>query len=175
MTDSTRARTYAQALHQNVVEATVRQLRSVQAGLRSNPDVRQVLGDPTVEFRDKARRVLDFLPSGASSDVQKFVQYLLNEGALDDLDQIIVELDQLGTGGPRVLEGSVTSAVPLTDQEQAALREKLTAEAGASLDLTFHVDPEIMGGLIVQVGDRVVDASVATRFRHLKDSITKAL
>ena len=175
MTDSTRARTYAQALHQNVVETAAQQLRSVQKGLRANPEVRQVLGDPTVEFRDKARRVLDFLPPGASPDVQKFLQYLLNEGVLDDLDQVIVELEQMGTGGPRVLEGNVTSAVPLTEQEQAALRQKLTAEAGTQLDLTFQVDPDIMGGLVVRVGDRVVDASVATRFRQLKDSITKAL
>ncbi len=175
MTDSNRARTYAQALHQNVVESTVNQLASVQKGLRANPAIRQVLGDPTVEFREKARRVMDFLPAGASPDVQKFLQFLLNDGALDDLDQIVIELGQLASGGPRVLEGSVTSAMPLAPQEQEALRRKLVQEAGADIDLTFQVDPELIGGLVVRVGDRVVDASVATRLRQLKDSITKAL
>ena len=52
---------------------------------------------------------------------------------------------------------------------------KLTREAGSELELSFNVDPELIGGVIVRVGDRVVDASVAARLRQLRESIMKAL
>jgi F-type H+-transporting ATPase subunit delta len=175
VTDTNRARVYAQALLQNVTDSLVNQLGAVRQGLRSNPQVMHMLGDPTVEFRDKARRVTELLPAGASQDVQKFVQYLLSENALDDLDQVIAELAHMARGGPRATEAVVTSALPLTEQEQADLRQKLARETGGDLDLTFVVDPELIGGLVVRVGDRVVDASIATRLRQLRESILKAL
>jgi F-type H+-transporting ATPase subunit delta len=175
VTDSNRARSYAEALLQMLTENVAGQLGSVQAGLKANPDVKQYLGDPTVEFRDKSRRVLDFLPSGASPDTVKFVQYLLSEGAIGDLDQVVVELNSLAKGGPRTTEAVVTSAVPLTDKEQGDMQRKLAHEAGGDLDLSFVVDPDLIGGLVVRVGDRVVDASVATRLRQLRESIYKAL
>jgi len=158
-----------------ITENVAGQLGSVQKGLKANPDIKQYLGDPTVEFRDKSRRVLDFLPSGASPETGKFIQYLLSEGAIDQLDQIVAEVNQLARGGPRTTEAVVTSAVPLTAREQADLKLKLMEQAGGDLDLSYVVDPDLIGGLVVRVGDRVIDSSVASRLRQLRESILKAL
>ena len=175
MTDTNRAQAYAQALVQLATETLVKQLESVQKGLQSNPQMGQYLSDPTVEFRDKMNRVTDLLPSGAGPEMRKFLGLMLSEGGLGDLDQVVTEVNQFVRGGPRTTDAVVTSAVPLTAQEQAALREKLSRDAGSNLDLAFEVDPELIGGLVVRVGDRVVDASVASRLRQLRESILKAL
>lgn len=175
MTDSNRSRAYAQALIQIVTESLVTQLGSLQAGLKSNPDMKNYLSDPTVEFRDKMNRVTDMLPSNASQEMRKFVGYLLDKDGLDHIDGIIGEVNQFAHGGPRTTEAVVTSAVPLTDAEQNEMRRKLTREAGSELELSFNVDPELIGGVVVRVGDRVVDASVAARLRQLRESIMKAL
>lgn len=62
--------------------------------------------------------------------------------------------------------GEVTSALPLTDAEQAEVKKALNLD-----DLTFKVNPSILGGLIVRVGDKVVDSSVATRMSAMRDSL----
>ena len=175
MTDTNRARAYAEALIRIVTESLVTQLGSVQQGVAANPTVSQYLSDPTVEFRDKMNRVAEFLPPGAAPELRKFLGLMLSEGGLGDLNQVIAELTQLAQGGQRATEAMVTSAIPLTSQEQDALRQKLSRETGSNLDLAFEVDPDLIGGLVVRVGDRVVDASVASRLRQLRESILKAL
>jgi len=76
--------------------------------------------------------------------------------------------DEVGpVGGPVV----VTSALPLTDAEQVAIRQDMAARLGQDVDLTFRVDPQILGGLVVRVGDRVVDGSVAGQLEQLRQTL----
>jgi F-type H+-transporting ATPase subunit b len=65
----------------------------------------------------------------------------------------------------------VTSALPLTDEEKAAVRKDVLAKLGGSAEITFQVDPKILGGLVVQVGDRVVDGSVLGQLQALRQSL----
>ena len=77
-----------------------------------------------------------------------------------------------------VLDGSnfrgetaeVTSALPLTQAEEAAVRQDVLAKAGAK-DIAFRVDPSILGGLVIKVGDKVLNGSIAGRLEGLRQSL----
>jgi F-type H+-transporting ATPase subunit b len=64
----------------------------------------------------------------------------------------------------------VTSALPLTQDEQAAVRQDVLSKVGAK-NVNFHVDPSILGGLVIRVGDKVMDASVAGRLDGLRQNL----
>ena len=64
----------------------------------------------------------------------------------------------------------VTSALPLTDQEQETVKKDVLAKVGAQA-VTFRVDPSIMGGLVIKVGDKVVDGSVAGKLEGLRQNL----
>ncbi len=66
---------------------------------------------------------------------------------------------------------TVKSAVPLTEEERQALRQKLAPNFGGDIELTCQVDPHILGGVIVRVGDQVIDGSVAGKLEALKKSL----
>jgi F-type H+-transporting ATPase subunit b len=68
-------------------------------------------------------------------------------------------------------EAEVTSALPLTPAEQETVRTDLLHSMGSGASVTFRVDPAILGGLIVRVGDRVVDASVQGQLTGLRESL----
>jgi len=70
-----------------------------------------------------------------------------------------------------VVMATVTSAVPLTTDETAAIRTRVEAMAGASIELRTEVDPDLLGGLTVQVGDRLLDASIRGRLERLRDQL----
>lgn len=82
-------------------------------------------------------------------------------------------------GKVTVLEGAeaqgasaeITSALPLTDQEKEAVRQQITGRIGAQT-VAFRVDPSILGGLVVKVGDKVVDGSVAGKLGSLRQSMS---
>lgn len=65
----------------------------------------------------------------------------------------------------------VTSALPLTDDEQQAVKTDVLSKLGNSASVTFRVDPSILGGLVVRVGDRVVDGSVAGQLQGLRQAL----
>jgi F0F1-type ATP synthase delta subunit len=65
----------------------------------------------------------------------------------------------------------VTSAVPLTPAEQETVRNDIAAKMGGAPSVAFKVDPNILGGLIIRVGDKVVDASVAGKMEGLRASL----
>ena len=65
----------------------------------------------------------------------------------------------------------VSSAVPLTEEEQAVLREKLEARFSQNLDLRFEVERSLLGGVVVRVGDKVMDGSVKGKLEALKQTL----
>ncbi len=65
----------------------------------------------------------------------------------------------------------VTSALPLTEEEQATIRKELVGKLGGAATITFHVDPSILGGLVVRAGDRVVDGSLSGQLNDLRTSL----
>jgi F-type H+-transporting ATPase subunit b len=68
-------------------------------------------------------------------------------------------------------QAEVTSALPLTESEQEAIRGAVTEKLGESAMVQFRVDPEILGGLVMRIGDRVVDGSVSGRLADLRQNL----
>ncbi len=94
-------------------------------------------------------------------------QMLRDNGAEDQFDEVIREFVELARGaGPR--EALVTSAVPLDQQQQHTITQALRKKYGAALAVNFEVDPAILGGLIIRVGDQVLDDSVRSRLMAIQ-------
>ena len=92
---------------------------------------------------------------------------LQNEGADDQFDAVVASfVDMVRGSGPR--DAEVTSAVQLDRAEQDTIIQQLRSKYGPALDITFVVDESILGGLIVRVGDRVLDTSVRSRLAQVQ-------
>jgi F-type H+-transporting ATPase subunit b len=87
----------------------------------------------------------------------------VREGRVEVLPQGMVDIR-----GPVI----VISAIPLTDAEEDIIREELGDRTGRDLDLTFRVNPDVLGGLIVRAGDRVIDGSVVGQLERLQESLS---
>lgn len=90
---------------------------------------------------------------------------------LDDLKRMLSKFE--GDDDGRI-DADVTSAVPLTDAERDAIDARLKARYGDDLAIQYRVDAAILGGLIVRVGDRYIDDSVAARLGRLRETLTGA-
>ncbi len=105
----------------------------------------------TVEAPVVARAVYDSL-----------VQTLAANGASDQLNEVIAAfVDLIQSGAPR--DAEITSAIQLTQPQQDQVLQQLRASYGAGLKTKFVVDPSILGGLVIRVGDKVLDNSVRSR------------
>ncbi len=144
--------TYARALHETLLGIAVSQLRAAAPKLAHINH-----GADDVQHQIEAA-----LPSNTLPEVRSFLLVLAREGALHSVDDIIQVLESQG-GRPVVLRGEVISAVALSDEQQQHIVGELRQRYHSELDLQFSVDETLIGGLIIRVGDQVVDNSLRTR------------
>lgn len=83
----------------------------------------------------------------------------------------VTMLDQAGMEGTGAQSAEVTSALPLTQEEQATVRNEILTKLGGAATVSFRVDPSILGGLVVRVGDQVVDGSLSGRLEDMRQNL----
>jgi F-type H+-transporting ATPase subunit delta len=173
--DADRAHGYAQGLYKAATESWLAQLGQVSQGLRADPALRVALDDPATEFTDKVARLATLLPADADKEVRNFLSLLISRNEVKLLDRIIDEFERRVKGGVAPLVAEITAAVALTAEERATLEQRIRASYGPDVQFKYTVNPEILGGLVIRVGDKILDGSVATKLSRLREQIIAAL
>ena len=171
MSVQARPQDYAAAIYDLAFETWTRQLGDVQEAVKKDPSLHDVLDDPKQATQVKLALLAQALPGGLRDEVRKFLGTLLETGQLDQLDAILAEFERLVRRRPEHKLARVTSAVPLTEAEQEALRAKLIDRFGRDLEFQFNVDASLIGGVYLRVGDQVIDGSVAGKLAALRDQL----
>ena len=165
-------RTYAQALFEAAKEqGRLQQVHSDLAdfaqAVADVPELRAVLRNPQIEPRAKAR-VLQELLGGAEELVRNFVMLTAEKGRIADIDEIAREFERLVARDERRLDVELTTAYELSDDDARQILSQIEEASGRKVEATRAVDPELIGGLVLQVGSLRVDASVRGRLERLR-------
>ena len=169
------ARRYAEAAFEladrdSALERWRDELR-LAAQLVGEPDVARLVGSPMVALAERESIVRRLLHPRVSPQVLNLVRLLLGRATLDLLPRIAAEYERLLDQRRGVASAVVTSAAPLSPEDDAALRGRVAELAGSAVDVSMRVDPELIGGLTVRIGDRLIDASVRGRLERLRDQL----
>lgn len=122
--------------------------------------------DPPTVRRQVAERV--------GQQLARLVALLVERRRVDLLPRIVDAYRRLLYARRDIVEAEVTSAAPLTDPERDALRERLARLTGRRVEVREQVDPGLLGGLVVRIGDRFYDASVRGRLERLRNRLRAA-
>jgi F-type H+-transporting ATPase subunit delta len=136
--------------------------------LESNDDLRTTLTDASLPVSRRQQIVEDLLGGRADSTTTALVSMVVGTGRSRDLPAIIDELVKLSAAEGNKEVAEVRSAVDLTDDQKQRLAAALEAKTGKKVELKVIIDPTVLGGLVAQVGDTVIDGSVKSRLQQLK-------
>jgi F-type H+-transporting ATPase subunit delta len=171
------ARRYADALIQAAlregnVEAFLAELEEINRDvLLEFPQFARILASARVPTREKDRILVELLAKHASGFTLKFLRVLNRRGRLGHLSAVIREARAAWDRRNNRVPVEVRTAVPLEETQLEALRDRLARLTGASPILSVTTDPELIGGLVVQVGDTRYDASVKSRLAMLRERL----
>jgi F-type H+-transporting ATPase subunit delta len=144
------------------------------AEFMGDPEVKRVLENTRVRQDPKQRLIeaaLSDLPPLPLNLAKLLVRKNRTELAVDIADQF----QQLMEQQRGVSRARATTAVPLGDAERQTLSRRLAEQTGGEIILETAVDPELLGGVVVQIGDRLIDASTRARLRALRSSLVNAV
>jgi ATP synthase F1 delta subunit len=122
------------------------------------------------EKKDGISRVVE----GGDERFVHFLELLAEKHRVPAIFRIRRRFDELWAQENRLLEASVTSAVELDDKTVKGIGKRIEEETGRRVELTREVDPDVLGGLVVRVGNTIMDASVRGRLERLRKQVARA-
>jgi F-type H+-transporting ATPase subunit delta len=170
-------RRYARALfslasEENRVDAVREELRRLGAAFEASPELREVLLQPLRPAVER-RRVLEGIAEklGASPLLRRFYAYLIDQRRLVAFAEIEAEFARLADEAAGRAKAKVRTAQPLSADQHARLARALATRAGRAVEIEVEVDPELVGGLVAQLGDTVYDGSLRTQLALLRSAL----
>ncbi len=165
---------HAQAVFQIALEEKQldRWLADVEqiAAVLGDAEIAAVLSNPKVS-PEKKKDLLDRGLRGISPTAMNLAQLLVARNRLHLVQSLAVEYKRLMNAYGGVELAEVATAVPVSDQEGEMVGKGLAAMSGKKVTLELSVDPEILGGFVARLGDKLIDASARTRLQELRKSI----
>jgi F-type H+-transporting ATPase subunit delta len=174
------ARRYAQALFmaaqkKDVVDRTWQDLKGIQeVDQRSHEQFRFLLEAPQVSVAHKFAVLDAAIRPFVHPLVVEFFRLLLNKKRSFGLRDILDEFERLAEEHAGIVRARVTSAVPLLDAESAQLLAELERRMSKKVRLVATVEPAILGGMVVRIGDEIADQSVRTQLAEMRDHLLAA-
>jgi F-type H+-transporting ATPase subunit delta len=171
----TAARRYAEAAFQiasrdETVDQWQERLDQL-ATLMADEHIAQIAGNPAVALEDRERVLQEALEWRAGDPALSLMRLLLHRGRLGLAEAIAREYRRLVQRARGIVPAVVTAATELSDAEQTAIRERLEAMTAQTIDMTVQLDPDLIGGVVVRIGDHMIDASVRGRLERLRDQL----
>ena len=172
MRAATIARNYAEALFElgersGNTERYAELIDAVAGAVETTPEVQAVLVSPRVPKQEKVR-LLGAALKGAPREFVLFLQALVKRGRYRLLGEVSTEYQALLDIKHNRIRAGVTLAQPADSALQRDIQDALSRELGKEVIAAFHVDPEILGGTVVRIGERIHDGSVRRRMTKLR-------
>ena len=149
------------------------QLGEVADAIDGDRDLQVFFFSPSLSSEEKKeglRKALD----GADDLVQNFLELLIENHRMPVVFKIRRELDALWDKENQRLPVQITSAVELDEKTVKQIGDQIAEQTGQKVELSAEVDPDVLGGLVVRVGNTVLDASVRRRLENLRREVARA-
>jgi F-type H+-transporting ATPase subunit delta len=172
------ARVYADALFEvakekDELDAIHEQLGEFAEAVNSSNDMRVFLFSPYFSTADK-REALRNAVSGASEELVNFLELLIEKHRMPAIFRIRSRFDELWAEAKKRLEVTLTSAVELDKKVVDEVSKEVERQTDREIDVETQVDPDILGGLVLRVGNMVLDASLRSKLEKLRKEVASA-
>jgi F-type H+-transporting ATPase subunit delta len=171
---ATIARPYAEALFRIAKTSNLNawaDVLSVMAQVAAVPEVSAMSRDPRVPRDVVTKTFLEAVKVDLSAEAKKLVEMLVENGRLFLLPSIEHHFHELKNAHESTADAEVLSAFPMSDTQLSSLLAVLEKKFGRKLNPTVSVDPQLIGGVRVTVGDRVLDQSVSARLERMHKAL----
>jgi F-type H+-transporting ATPase subunit delta len=149
------------------------QVGQVAEAISDDHDLQVFFFSPYLTSEDKKEGLRKAI-SDAEPIVRNFLELLVENQRMPELFRIRRELDRLWEQEHKLLPVQITSAVELDDEVKAQIIDRIAQQTGRTVESSSSVDPDILGGLVVRVGNTVLDASIRHRLEQLRKQVARS-
>lgn len=162
------------ALEENKLDVIHVDVATIVAALKDNPELSKLMNHPKIEKTEKCQVMENILKGKVADEIAGFFDIIIKKDRYKELPAIleyfldkVKEYKNIGTA-------FVTTATPLSDEQKSRVEAKLLETTKyEKMDITYSEDASLIGGMVIRIGDRVVDSSIKTKLYELTKDLTK--
>ena len=149
------------------------QLQQLRDAIANAPDLAALLDNPEIDSRLKADVLAD-VATGSDELIVNFLRLVAEKGRAAEIAEIADELDALVAAAQRILDVELTTATELSEDHYAKVISQIESASGRKVQASRKVDPDLIGGIVLQAGSMRLDASVRGRLDRLRNDLAHA-
>ena len=170
---------YAQAVFnvaraENMVDQVEDELRQLKDDITNNLELKKNLTDPSIENYEKIKVMLEILGDDGSKAIKSFAAMMVILDAIDSFEQTYKDFVELANQLKRQVSIEVISVIELDKEILNEIKENVDKKTGLDVRIKNVLDKNIIGGLVIKIGDKVIDLSIKDKLEDLKNKL-KAL
>ncbi len=159
------------ALDQGNAEVIQSDLKSINQTISADPKLGLVLKHPSVPFNEKKDLLVQLFQGKVQPLTLKLLDLLANKRRLSLLSEIAVQYHKALLKQENIVTATLTSAQSLSDGEYQLLQSKLAEQLGKKLELTTQVDESLIAGIVLTIGDQVIDGSISGKLKAMEKQL----
>lgn len=165
---------FEEAMEKNIVSDWYEEVQALRTTFTENSDLVQFLNHPQIIKEEKVKVIENIFAGKLSESLLGFLVIVIEKGRQNSLPAIFDYFLNRVKEYKKIGVVSVTSAVELTKEQKEHVEKRLLETTSfVSLETEYTVDEALLGGLVIRIGDRVVDSSIRTRLEEIKRDLTK--
>lgn len=165
---------FEEAMENNVLSLWYEEVQELKSVFMEHSDLVQFLNHPQIVKEEKITAVENIFRGRISDGLLGFLVIVIEKGRQNDVLKILDYFLGRVKEYKKIGIVTVASAVELSGQQKKDVEERLLATTSfKSLEITYTVDASLLGGLVIRIGDRVVDSSIKTRLSEIKRDLLK--
>lgn len=157
---------YQLALEEKKVSEIHTTLQEVESLYRDNMDFKQFLTHPLIG-REEKHDLIGKIFGDEGSIEQNILFYLIDKGRINEIKSIAQEFKALYYKDNNIIDVKATFAKELSSEQKEKLQEKLKKSTGKTINLEVLLDPSLIGGGIIRIGDKIIDGSIKSQLENL--------
>lgn len=173
------SKTYGEALFELAVDAgkldnVAEEVSLLKQAFDENEELKKIMNHPKVTKEEKVALVENIFKDRLSNEVVGFLVLIVGKGRYSEIDAILRIFEERVREYKNIGVAYVTSAVEMNQEQKAQIQKKLlNTTKYVQFEMNYLVDPSLIGGLVIRIGDRIVDSSIRTKLDSMARELQK--
>lgn len=163
------------AFENQTYEIVKDELNMVLQCFKSEPKLYDLLKSPLISDVEKKEVISNIFKDRVSIEVFNFLRVIIDKRREEYIESIIEEYRTLANNAKNKVDAVAITAVPMDKQDLLKLQVNLSMSSGKNIQLQNKVDPSIIGGVFVKIGDKIIDGTVKGRLSNMKEQLSQIL
>ncbi|SHJ65677.1 F0F1 ATP synthase subunit delta [Paramaledivibacter caminithermalis] len=163
------------ALEENKVDLFLDEINFVNKTFKIHPELFEFFKTPLVKANEKKDVIKEIFGDKLSKEMNNFLKIIIDKRRGYAIKQIELEYEKLVNEHKGIVNAVAITAIPLKDKDKLILQNKLSTLTGKTVKLSNEIDNDVIGGILVKIGDKVIDGTIKSRLEKMTESLSQII